>query len=595
MPPRGIVLNMFNSRNRIRRRRGRALATRGLAALSLIGACHDSATGPKASAGPACGDGSTVRLSPNQARTIPCGGDGKLITLSAGAKYLIVPQFATGTPSAGVANVAVAYQIGSPATTLSVGSSTSLVPSASTSAKSAELVPLQRRFHDALRENARHEATSASWYSAAPLTRAASRSVSLALPDVGSLRDFHVLVGGLQTFSSATISARLRYSGNNILLYVDTLAPGNGFTAAQLQSFGQYFDQTLYQIDVGAFGAPSDVDANGHVIMLLSPSVNQLTSAADCRTGGYIAGYFNGSDLGTSATSNRGEVFYSVVPDPNGALSCAHTVTNLLASVPATFLHELQHLISFSQHVVAQGGPPEEGWLDEGLSIRAEELGSEYFEAKFPPPSGRANASQIFPDSSQGFVNGFLSDSYAYLLRTDTAAVTLHSDSDDGLAWRGSDWLLIHWLGDLKGKGVFTSLVRTRNTGVANIAAVTGEPFASLFGDFSVALWTDSLVGVPRASIPARNRFQSRNLRQLYQRLFDTNAGSSSVPRAFPIVPTTLTANIVTATMVPGTMAFYILDMTGATADRSIQFATPAGAAFATNLHAQVSVYRLPN
>ena len=570
----------------------RALA---IALIVAAGCHHDSVIGPNGAAGPACGDGSTVRLSPNQAKTITCGGDGKLITLSAGAKYLIVPQFATGTPNAGIANAAIAYQIGSPATTLSAGFSTSSTPAASMTTMPVAPLSAQRRFHDALRESARLEATNASWRSAAPPTRAANRSASLVLPDVGSLRDFHVLVGGLQTFSSATISARLRYSGNNILLYVDTLAPGNGFTAAQLQSFGQYFDQTLYQIDVGAFGAPSDVDANGHVIMLLSPSVNQLTSAADCRTGGYIAGYFNGSDLGTSATSNRGEVFYSVVPDPNGALSCAHTVTNLLASVPATFLHELQHLISFSQHVVAQGGPAEEGWLDEGLSIRAEELGSEYFEAKFPPPSGRASPAQLFPDSSQGFVNGFLSDSYTYLLRTDTAAVTFHSDSDDGLAWRGSDWLLIHWLGDLKGRGVFTSLVRTRNTGIANIAAVTGEPFASLFGDFSLALWTDSLAGVPRASIPARNRFQSRNLRQLYQRLFDTSPGSSSVPRAFPIVPATLTTNVVTATMVPGTMAFYILDMTGATADRSIQFSTPAGAAFATNLHAQVSVYRLPN
>jgi hypothetical protein len=268
----------------------------------------------------------------------------------------------------------------------------------------------------------------------------------------------------------------------------------------------------------------------------------------------------------------------------------------LLASVPATFLHELQHLISFSQHVVVQGGQPEEGWLDEGLSIRGEELGSEYFEAKFPPPTGRASPAQLFPDSSQGFVNGFLPDSYSYLLRPDTAAVTLHSDSDDGFAWRGSDWLLLHWLGDLKGKSIFTTLERTKNTGVANIAAAAGEPFASLFGDFSLALWTDSLPGIPRSSIPARDRFQSRNLRQIYQRLFDTSPGNPSVPRAYPVNPATLTSTTpVSASMVPGTMAFYILDLTASTPDVSIQFATPAGAAFASNLHAQVSVYRLPN
>jgi hypothetical protein len=579
----------------ILRRRSTARETRviiGVALVCVAGCHHDSITDPNSPAGNACGNGSVVRLSPNQAATLVCGSTGKVFTLSGGAKYLIVPQFATGSPAAGIVDVPVAYQIGVPTGSSAVAAA-SLLPQ-QTSAPVP--VPLQQQFDDALLDRARRDAMSSGWRTVTPRATTANRSVAVVAPDVGSLRDFHVLVSGLGSFTSATISARLSYVGANILLYVDTLAPANGFSGSQLQSFGQYFDQTLYQLDVAAFGAPADVDGNGHVIMLLSPSVNQLTGALDCRTNGYVAGYFNGSDFGSSPSSNRGEVFYSVVPDPNGTLSCAHTVTSLLAAVPATFLHELQHLISFSQHVVVQGGAPEEGWLDEGLSIRAEELGSEYFEAKFPPPSGRANPSQIFPDSSQGFVNGLLTDSYSYLLRPDTAAVTLHSDSDNGFAWRGSDWLLVHWLGDLKGKAIFTALERSRNTGVANIAAAAGESFASLFGDFSLALWTDSLPGVPRASIPARDRFQSRNLRQIYQRLFDTNAGSPLFLRPYPLVPTTLTANVpVSASMVPGTAAFYIIDMTSTSSNVTIQFATPAGTPFMAALYAQVSIYRLPN
>jgi hypothetical protein len=101
---------------------------------------------------------------------------------------------------------------------------------------------------------------------------------------------------------------------------------------------------------------------------------------------------------------------------------------------------------------------------------------------------------------------------------------------------------------------------------------------------------------VARASIPARNRFQSRNLRQLYQRLFDTSPGNPSVPRAYPLAPATLAATgLVSASMVPGTAAFYIIDMTSATSNTTIQFATPGATSFATALHAQVSVYRLPN
>ena len=414
------------------------------------------------------------------------------------------------------------------------------------------------------------------------------------VPDSGSLRSFNVLSGDLQTFATTLATARLAFIGQNVLVYLDTLAPANGFTSTQLQAFGQFFDQTLYGVDVAAFGAPSDVDGNGRVIMLLSPSVNALTPAAQCKTQGFVAGYFDGVDFTSSPSSNHGEVFYSVVPDPNGTVSCAHTAAGLLGAVPATFLHELQHLISFSQHVVVRQGSPEEGWLDEGMSIRAEELGSEYFEARFPPPTGRTNPAQLFPDSSQGFVAGFLNDSYDYLLRPDTASLTLHTDADGGFAWRGGDWLLVHWLGDLKGKTIYSALEHSPTVGIANIENAAGEAFPTLFGDFSLALWCDSLVGVPRSAVPPRDRFQSRNLRVIFQRIFDTGGGT--LPRAYPLAPVTLATSAPTvATMVPGTPSFYVIDLRGGSAPVQMQFATPSGTPFAASLKPQVSIYRLPN
>jgi hypothetical protein len=428
-------------------------------------------------------------------------------------------------------------------------------------------------------------------------TRADVAPAAAAVPDVGSLRNFHVLQGAtLQSETFGIATGRLAFVGAHILLYVDTLAPANGFTAAQLQAFGQYFDQVLYPLDVATFGPPSDLDANARVIMFVSPSVNALTTSAQCQAEGFVAGYFDGIDFTTSANSNQGEIFYSAIPDPNGTVSCAHTVGDLANTIPATFLHELQHLINFSQHVVVHGGQQEEGWLDEGMSIRAEELGSEYFEAKYPPPSGRTSPAQLFPDSAQGFVSGFLFDSYFYLLRPDTASVTLHQDSENGFSWRGGDWLLLHWLGDLKGKPIYAALEQTGLTGIANVAAAAGEPFGSLFGDFSLALWTDSIPGQPRSAIPPRDRFQTRNLRQLYQRLFDNNPSNASFPRAYPLVPGALTTTApISASMVPGTAAFYVLDLTGANANVAIRFSAPGGAALAATLNPQVSVYRLPN
>ncbi|MDQ6827758.1 MAG: hypothetical protein M3081_02715, partial [Gemmatimonadota bacterium] len=413
-------------------------------------------------------------------------------------------------------------------------------------------------------------------------------------PALGSLRDFRVLSSLNPTNPTfASVSGRLLFIGSNILIYVDTLAPTDGFSPDQLNGFGQLFDQTLFPLGVNAFGPPSDIDGNGRLIVLLSPTANALTPAAQCNTNGFIAGFFDGFDLSsTSADSNQGEIYFGLVPDPSATVSCAHSVASLVRIAPATFLHELQHLISFSQHVIAHHGNGEEGWLDEGMSIVAEELGSIYYEQRFPPPTGRTNPAQLFPDSSQGFIGGLLGDSYLYLLKTDTTTITLHSDADGGLNWRGGDWLLLRWLGDQKGAAFYKALEQSTLTGTANIAAQAGEAFQTLFGDFSLALYTDSIVGVPKSSIPSRNRFVSRTLRTMYQALFNATGPSATVPRPFPIVTTTLTGTV-TASMVPGTMSFYQLSTAAGSAASTIRFTASGGAPLSSGLHPQLSIFRL--
>jgi hypothetical protein len=172
--------------------------------------------------------------------------------------------------------------------------------------------------------------------------------------------------------------------------------------------------------------------------------------------------------------------------------------------------------------------------------------------------------------------------------------VTLHSDADGGLAWRGGDWLLMRWLGDVKGTGIYKTLVQTTLTGTANIASAANEPFAGLFGDFSLALYTDSLPGIPKASIPVRNKFAIRNLRRMYQRLYDTSQPSSEIPRPFPIIVTPISGTI-TASMVPGTMSFYRLNTTAAQSTVTVQFqSTTPGVPLPAVLSPQVSIFRLP-
>jgi hypothetical protein len=322
--------------------------------------------------------------------------------------------------------------------------------------------------------------------------------------------------------------------------------------------------------------------------------VNALTPSSQCDQG-FVAGFFDGFDLVSSDTSsNQGEVFYGIVPDPTGRVSCPHTLDNVLADVPSVFLHELQHLINFSQHVLVHQGVPEEGWLDEGLSLVAQELGSLYYEARFPPPTGRSNPDQLFPDSAESFIGTQLASSYQFLLKPDTVTLTLHSDADGGLAWRAGDWLLARWLGAQEGPGFYQKLEQTPLTGITNIAAAAGEPFPALFGDFSLALYTDSIPGVPKSAIPPRDRFTTRTLRTLYQAYFNAAGPSSTVAAAFLIAPVAL-AGTVHASAVPGTPTFYLLNTAASASQVELDFTGSSGdAALDARLRPQISVFRLP-
>jgi hypothetical protein len=534
-----------------------------------------------------CLPADTLRLAVAATARLDCSNGGTTVTFAGGgASYLIVPEFATdqapfqlvdySVASGALSAVATASRVRA-ATQAPVG----LPPWRPTAAQQAA-----DRY---LRERGRQLALSGAFRGALLRTP----SAVAAPPD--TLRNFQV-ASSFNAATWATVAARLAYTGANILLYVDTLAPAGGFTPQQLQTFGQYFDQTLFPIDTTAFGVPSDIDQNGHVIMLMSKVVNALVPAATCTTQGYVAGFFNDEDFNgpTDPHSNQGEIFYSIVPDPNGVYSCAHTVAEMNNAVPATFLHELQHLISFSQHVVVSGGQPEASWLDEGQSIAAEELGSLYYEAKCPPPSCRTDPAQLFPDSAQGFVQGFLYDSYQFALLPDTASITLESDGNLGDSWRGGAWLLVRWLVDQGGTGMYRLLEHGPSGGVADIEAAAGRPFPVLFADFGLALYTDSLPGLPRTTAPALDRFTTRNLRQLWARLFTTSGPSSFIPLPMPVQLFAVTGDTSTAVLYPGTVTYFRLDTPTSSAAVSIRFAAPGGAGFAATLKPQMAIFRLP-
>lgn len=618
------------------RTRSRAAVCAPVVALLLtLSACGDSkssSTAPVVSTGlqftsNPCTNGAAVSLQPAQSIRVDCSNGGNTITLAGGgATYLMVPQFPTNALSAqwypytfasgslkGASADVIASGLAANGARLlrSAGTFSLVTANASTSldgvAMPRRIMTAQRAADAALRSRARqfsnrvmHTVNGAANISSnaslrAASLRAAQVAFANAVPTVGSLRTFQV-ANSFSVNTYAAVGAKLAYAGATTWLYVDTLAPAAGFTAAQLQTMGQYFDQVLFPIDTAAFGPPSDVDGNGHIIVLMSPTVNADTPRAQCNSSGFVAGFINEEDFNgpSDVNSNQGEIFYSIAPDPDAQYSCAHTVSDLMNSVPATFLHETEHLINYAQHVVVRGGASGESWADEGLAIVAEELGSRYYEDRCPPPACRTSAAQLFPDSSQGFVSGFLYDSYQFALLPDTASLTMHDDGEDGFSWRGGEWLLMRYLADQLGSNFTRRFITGPSSAITTIEQLTGLSYATVMANFAIALYADSLPGLARTTAPSVNRFSSRNLRQMWARLYVTSGGASDVPFSMPIQLFPVSADTSTAVMSPGAMTYFKLTTTSSSTNVTVRFAAPGGVPLNPLLKPQVAIFRLP-
>jgi hypothetical protein len=302
-----------------------------------------------------------------------------------------------------------------------------------------------------------------------------------------------------------------------------------GFTTAGLDSLLQVFDARLYPLATTTFGPMSDVDGNGVVLALMTPVVNSLVSLADCHAGGFIAGFFFGGDFFPGY--NNGEVYYSIVPDPDSTLSCAHPSAQVKRLAGPTFMHELQHMINFTQHVLVRGVPAEEGWLDEGLSKYGEELAARTY-----LPGDTATFHQYL-------TFGALYDAYQYLnAPVDSYLLIFHDNGT--LAEVGASWLFVRYLMDQYGGALAGRLVQSPFHGPGNIVARTGAPnFQLLVTDWSLANWVSDLSGFTPSS---ELQYTSWSLRAT----FDTLSREYPVyfPLSYPLVPATSAGNAVSIT-----------------------------------------------
>jgi len=343
--------------------------------------------------------------------------------------------------------------------------------------------------------------------------------------ELGDRRSFRVCdkVTCTQLEDFASVTAEAKYVGDHALIYQDEDAPAGGLNEQDFQELGVVFDRELYGVATRAFGSESDLDQNGRVLILFTPIVNGLTETSQCAQS-YVTGFFFPLDIDPTAEnddrSNQAELFYAIVPDPDGTVTCDHTVERVTRIVPVTFVHELQHMINYHQHVVVRGGSSEQTWLNESMSHMAEELAALHFEA--------LGQTERFT----AFSLGDLYNGYKYLKNPGSHQM-MYDEGTGTLEQRGAGWLFLRWMVDQFGVDILRRMSETNLNSTENVAAAAGELMSKLLSDWFLANYVSDHPDID--DVPERLSYQTWNLREAYAALYSQDR--SLFDRPFPIEP----------------------------------------------------------
>lgn len=387
----------------------------------------------------------------------------------------------------------------------------------------------QERFDLKLRRIAQTQLASLVPGARAAMRSGANRSVIPSSLSLGQIITLNAN-GNDPCTNAINVGARVAAISNGAYILADTANPPGGFSDADYGSFGAIFDTLVSPVDVNAFGAPTDIDHNGKIVILFTKEVNKLTPRG---SDGVVGGFFFERDLfPTTAnaefdacpTSNVGEIYYSLVPDPNAVFSDKRTAADVQSLTPGTLAHEFQHLINAGRrlYVNTQSDFPEVVWLNEGLSHIAEELA--FYKASGLAPrqnidfNAAVNVSSIFT-SYQGSNFGRYQEFLAAPAQTSP-----YADNDD-LNTRGATWNMLRYLADHKGSSDGTTwfqLVNSNDTGQVNLSGVFGTNYLTQIRDWATSVFSDDVPGVT----DARFLEQSWNMRSIFPHLASNSGGA---------------------------------------------------------------------
>ncbi|HEX6924770.1 MAG TPA: Ig-like domain-containing protein [Longimicrobiaceae bacterium] len=351
--------------------------------------------------------------------------------------------------------------------------------------------PVQdERFHEWHLERSRAEFASALRFSVSPPPVTAR-----ALPAVGSLMRLNAA-----TFSGGACSnpdyrtGRVVAVSDRAIIVADTTNPANGFTTSDYETIAATFDDLIWRVNTSNFGEPTDIDNNDRVIIFYTRAVNELTPAG---ADSYVGGFFYNRDLfpksgsNACAGSNEAEMFYMLVPDPNGEVNGNVRGKNfVLERTFSVLAHEFQHLINDSRRLyVNKALVWEEGWLNEGLSHIAEELAF-YAASGYEPRNNLGSGPVSSPHFSRYNVDNVAR--YINYLR-EPEKHSLMGEVDE-LATRGAVWAFLRYVADREpgdDQAMWMRLVNSKTVGLENLEEVLGVDPLQWMEDWQVSVFTD--------------------------------------------------------------------------------------------------------
>jgi hypothetical protein len=445
---------------------------------------------------PCTGISATSSLAVGQVMTAGFADNGVCISAAVGEReYAVVPFFDSPVPSAQTSLVLNAFGVKATAST-SLGAvrvAGDLGAPLERAIDYRDAAGVDARLRESERANLAVMAPAArQWYrnEVSAGLRRATRAITT--PTVGDQLQLNV---DDQNFCASPVmrTGRVVAVTAKAVVIADLANPA-GFTDADYASMGATFDTLAYPSDTVHFGASTDVDNNGRVVLFFTHAVNEL--------GNGVLGFAYARDLlpksgplGSCPGSNVAEMLYLPVPDD------ARSPGSIKQDVFGTMAHEFQHVINASRrlYINQNAAPAEERWLNEGLSHIAEDL--LFFRATATAPKQNLGTQLLSTTYQQAYLN-FLRQNFARYFRftrfPDAQSPVGLTDDDDDLETRGATWSFLRYAADQRFSANETafwqSLVNSNSTGMQNLYEHVGADARAVIRDWTMSNYLDDLV-----------------------------------------------------------------------------------------------------